>query len=76
MISLLMVPFIVGLSYVSAGDPYAFRWVSGSGIQQIGTFYSFCPRYLGDGNTVTGSETGAAGLHRAFRWTQSGGFEF
>ncbi len=67
---------IVGTSYVSTGDPYAFRWVSGSGIQQIGTFYSFARGVSADGNTVTGSETGAAGLHRAFRWTQSGGFEF
>ncbi len=67
---------IVGFSYVSAGDPYAFRWVSGSGIQQIGTFYSFARGVSADGNTVTGSETGAAGLHRAFRWTHSSGFEY
>lgn len=67
---------IVGFSYVSAGDPYAFRWVSGSGIQQIGTYYSFARGVSADGNTVSGSETGAAGLHRAFRWTQSAGFEF
>jgi probable HAF family extracellular repeat protein len=67
---------IIGFSYVAAGDPYAFRWTSGAGIQQIGTFYSFARGVSGDGNIVTGSETGAAGLHRAFRWTQSGGFEF
>ena len=67
---------IVGFSYVSAGDPYAFRWVSGSGIQQIGTFYSFARGVSADGNTVTGSETGAAGLHRAFRWTLGSGFEY
>ncbi len=66
---------IVGLSYVAAGDPYAFRWTSASGIQQIGTFYSFARGVSADGNTVTGSETGAAGLHRAFRWTLSGGLE-
>mgnify|MGYP002863741179 CR=1 FL=1 len=67
---------IVGLSYVAATDPYAFRWISGAGIQQIGTLYSFAYGVSADGNTVTGSETGAQGLHRAFRWTQSGGFEF
>ncbi len=66
---------IVGFSYVTAGDPYAFRWTSGAGIQQIGTIYSFARDVSADGNTVTGSETGAAGLHRAFRWTQSGGME-
>ena len=67
---------IVGFSYVTAGDPYAFRWVYGSGIQQIGTFYSFARGISADGNTVTGSETGSAGLHRAFRWTLSSGFEY
>jgi len=67
---------IVGFSYVSAGDPYAFRWVSGSGIQQIGTYYSFARGVSADGNTVTGSETGALGLHRAFRWTLGSGFEY
>ncbi len=67
---------VVGFSYVSAGDPYAFRWISGSGIQQIGTYYSFARGVSADGNTVTGSETGAAGLHRAFRWTLGSGFEY
>jgi probable HAF family extracellular repeat protein len=67
---------IVGFSYDSLGAPYAFRWVSGIGIQKIGTYYSFAYGVSADGNTVTGSETGAAGLHRAFRWTQVGGFEF
>jgi len=67
---------ICGHSYVSAGDPYAFRWVEGVGMEQIGTFYSFALGISGDGNTVTGFETGSAGLYRAFRWTQSGGFEF
>jgi probable HAF family extracellular repeat protein len=67
---------IVGYSYDSTNNPYAFRWVSESGMEKIGTYYSFARAVSGDGNTVTGSETGAAGLHRAFRWTSSGGFEF
>jgi len=67
---------ICGTSYISAGDPYAFRWDQDSGMVNIGTFYSFARGISGDGNTITGSETGSAGLHRAFRWTQSGGFEF
>jgi len=67
---------IVGSSYDTVGDPYAFRWISGTGMQQIGTYYSFANGVSGDGNTVTGSETGSAGLHRAFKWSQSGGFEF
>ena len=67
---------ITGSSNNSSGDPYAFRWVDGVGMEQIGTFYSFARGISGDGNTVTGSETGSAGLHRAFKWTQSGGFEF
>lgn len=67
---------ICGSSYVSAGDPYAFRWVDGVGIAQIGTFYSFARGISGDGSTITGFETGSAGLYKAFRWTQSGGFEF
>ena len=67
---------ICGSSYVSAGDPYAFRWVDGVGMEQIGTFYSFARGISGNGNTITGFETGSAGLYRAFRWTQSGGFEF
>ena len=68
---------IVGSSCNSAGDPYAFRWVEGGGIQQIGAFYSFAIGVSGDGNTVTGSETGSArvsivllGGHKV------GGFEF
>ncbi len=67
---------IVGYSNNSAGDPYAFRWVQGSGIVDIGTYYSFADGVSGDGSTVTGFETGSAGLYRAFKWTQSGGFEF
>ena len=67
---------IVGYSYDSTNVPYAFRWVSGSGMENIGKYYSFARAVSGDGNTVTGSETGAAGLHRAFRWTSSSGFEF
>jgi len=67
---------ITGSSDNISGDPYAFRWVDGVGMEQIGTFYSFARGISGDGNTVTGSETGSAGLHRAFKWTQSGGFEF
>ncbi len=67
---------ICGVSYVSAGDPYAFRWVAGVGMEQIGTFYSFARGISGDGNTVAGFETGSAGIYKAFRWTQSGGFEF
>jgi probable HAF family extracellular repeat protein len=67
---------ICGSSYVSAGDPYAFRWVDGVGMGQVGTFYSFALGVSADGSTVTGFETGAVGFYRAFRWTQSGGFEF
>jgi len=67
---------ICGHSYVSAGDPYAFLWVDGTGMQQIGTYYSFALGISGDGNTATGFETGSAGFYKAFRWTQSGGFEF
>jgi probable HAF family extracellular repeat protein len=67
---------ICGHSYVSAGDPYAFRWVEGVGMEQIGTYYSFALGISGDGNTATGFETGSAGFYKAFRWTQSGGFEF
>jgi len=67
---------ICGYSYVSAGDPYAFRWVEGVGMEQIGTFYSFARGISADGNTITGFETGSAGIYKAFRWTQSGGFEF
>lgn len=67
---------ICGHSYVSAGDPYAFRWANSVGMEQIGTFYSFALGISGDGNTITGFETGSAGLYKAFRWTQSGGFEF
>lgn len=67
---------LVGSSNDSAGNPYAFRWIGGTGMQQIGPFYSFARGVSGDGNTVTGSETGSAGLHRAFKWTQSGSFEF
>jgi probable HAF family extracellular repeat protein len=67
---------ICGFSYVSAGDPYAFRWVDGVGIEQIGTYYSFARGISGDGNTITGFETGSAGLYKAFLWTQTGGFEF
>ena len=67
---------ICGVSYVSAGDPYAFRWVAGVGMEQIGTFYSFARGISGDGNTVAGFETGSAGIYLAFKWTQSGGFVF
>jgi probable HAF family extracellular repeat protein len=67
---------IVGFSNNSIGDPYAFRWIDGIGIEQIGTFYSFAYGISGDGSTATGFETGSAGLYRAFRWTQSSGFEF
>jgi probable HAF family extracellular repeat protein len=67
---------ICGSSYVSAGDPYAFRWVDGVGMEQIGTFYSFARGISADGSTITGFETGSAGIYKAFRWTQSGGFEF
>ena len=67
---------IVGSSNNSAGDPYAFRWVEGNGMEQIGTFYSFALAVSGDGLTVTGFETGSAGLYLAFEWTQSGGFQF
>jgi len=67
---------IVGYSHNSAGDPYAFRWVQGSGMVNIGAYYSFADGVSGDGSTVTGFETGSAGLYRAFKWTQSGGFEF
>ncbi len=67
---------ICGHSYVSAGDPYAFRWVEGVGMEQIGTFYSFALGISGDGNTITGFETGSAGIYLAFKWTQSGGFVF
>src|SRR3990170_6228523 len=52
---------IVGFSHNSAGDPYAFRWVNGIGMEQIGTFYSFAQGVSGDGSTVTGFETGSAG---------------
>jgi len=68
--------YICGFSYVSAGDPYAFRWTEGVGMGQIGTFYSFGRGISDDGKTITGDETGSAGIHKAFRWTQSGGFEF
>jgi probable HAF family extracellular repeat protein len=67
---------IVGYSYNTSNDPYAFRWVNGIGMEQIGTYYSFAQGVSGDGSTVTGFETGSAGLYRAFRWTQTGGFEF
>ncbi len=67
---------IVGYSNNNAGDPYAFRWVQGSGMVNIGTYYSFADGVSGDGSTVTGFETGSAGLYRAFKWTESGGFEF
>jgi len=67
---------ICGFSYVSAGDPYAFRWVDGVGLEQIGTFYSFARGISGDGLTITGFETGSAGIYLAFKWTQSGGFQF
>jgi probable HAF family extracellular repeat protein len=67
---------IVGSSYNSAGDPYAFRWIEGTGMQQIGTYYSFARGVSGDGSTVTGFETGSAGIYLAFKWTQSSGFEF
>jgi probable HAF family extracellular repeat protein len=68
--------YICGTSYVSAGDPYAFRWVEGIGMEQIGMYYSFARGISGDGNTITGFETGSAGIYLAFKWTQSGGFEF
>jgi len=67
---------ITGFSRNSATDPYAFRWVEGVGMEQIGTFYSFGGGISADGNTITGFETGSAGLYRAFKWTQSGGFTF
>ena len=67
---------VVGRSYNLAGDPYAFRWVAGDSMRQVGTFYSFAQAVSGDGSTVTGFETGSAGLYRAFRWTVTGGFEF
>ena len=67
---------ITGFSRNSATDPYAFRWVEGVGMEQIGTFYSFGRGISGDGNTITGFETGSAGLYRAFKWTESGGFTF
>ena len=68
---------IVGYSYkISGGDPYAFRWIDGTGMQQIGNYYTFPHGVSGDGSIVTGSETGSAGLHRAFRWTPSGGVEY
>jgi probable HAF family extracellular repeat protein len=67
---------IVGYSNNGAGDPYAFRWIQGFGMVNIGAYYSFADGVSGDGSTVTGFETGSAGLYRAFKWTQSGGFEF
>jgi probable HAF family extracellular repeat protein len=68
--------YICGFSYVSAGDPYAFRWTEGVGMEQIGTFYSFGRGISADGTTITGFETGSAGIYLAFKWTQSGGFTF
>lgn len=67
---------ITGFSRNSATDPYAFRWVEGVGMEQIGTYYSFGGGISDDGNTITGFETGSAGLYRAFKWTQSGGFTY
>ena len=68
--------FISGSSYNSSGDPYAFRWVEGVGMEQIGTYYSFGRGISADGNTITGFETGSAGLYRAFKWAQSSGFTY
>ena len=67
---------ITGFSYNSLNDPYAFRWVDGIGMEQIGTYYSFARGISGDGNTVTGFETGSAGIYLAFKWAQSGGFQY
>ena len=68
--------YISGSSYNSAGDPYAFRWVEGIGMEQIGTYYSFGRGISADGSTITGFETGSAGIYLAFKWTQSGGFTY
>ncbi|HCY77720.1 MAG TPA: hypothetical protein DHV28_17550 [Ignavibacteriales bacterium] len=59
---------ITGYSYTASNDPYAFRWTEGAGMMNIGTYYSFARGISGDGRTITGSETGSAGLHRAFKW--------
>ena len=69
---------IVGLSYVAATDPYAFRWISGAGIQQIGTFYSFAYGVSADGNTVSGdgSIIVGDGGDGAFRLSNAGGLEY
>jgi probable HAF family extracellular repeat protein len=37
-------------------------------MNNIGQYYSFPQGVSGDGNVVTGFETGSAGLYRAFRW--------
>ncbi|MDP2207282.1 MAG: T9SS type A sorting domain-containing protein [Bacteroidota bacterium] len=66
---------IVGSSYNASNDPYAFRWVENGGMTNIGIYYSFARGVSGDGNTVTGFETGSAGFYRAFRWTAPNGFE-
>jgi probable HAF family extracellular repeat protein len=68
---------IVGKSYkISGGDPFAFRWIEGTGMQQFGNYYTFPNGVSGDGSVVTGFETGSAGLYRAFRWTPGGGVEY
>lgn len=59
---------ITGYSYTVSNDPYAFRWTEAAGMMNIGTYYSFARGISGDGRTITGSETGSAGLHRAFKW--------
>ena len=59
---------VTGYSYTASNDPYAFRWIENLGMINIGTYYSFAVGISGDGRTITGSETGAAGLHRAFKW--------
>jgi probable HAF family extracellular repeat protein len=67
--------YICGTSYDSSGNPYAFRWAKGVGMEQIGSYYSFPSGISGDGLTIAGDETGSAGFHKAFRWTQSGGLQ-
>jgi probable HAF family extracellular repeat protein len=68
---------IVGSSYDSSGDPYAFRWTPDtSGMEQIGTYYSFAAGVSADGSTVTGFETASAGFYRAFSWSLESGFTF
>ncbi len=68
----------VGWSLDAIGYEHAFRWVSGTGMQDLGTLggaESFAYGVSAQGSVVAGESTDALGYYRAFRWTAANGMQ-